>query len=184
MKDRTTLRPLQPPDVRRIIDICRATGVFRDDELEIALEVATEAGARPGAAGTGPSDPSVPYHALVAEVDGDVAGWICWGATPCTVGTWDLYWMAVDPARHGAGVGTRLIEAMERRLDGVARLIVIDTSGRADYGPTRAFYEARGYEKAATVRDFYANGDDQVIYSKRVGTPWPQSGASRTGSGS
>ncbi len=37
-----------------------------------------------------------------------------------------------------------------------------------DYAPTRAFYRARGYQTAAVVRDFYALGDDQVIFSKRL----------------
>ena len=101
-------------------------------------------------------------------MDGRVVGWICWGATPCTVATWDLYWMAVDPEMHGQGVGTALLEEMENRLSDKARLIVIDTSGRPDYAPTRAFYRARGYQTAAVVRDFYALGDDQVIFSKRL----------------
>ena len=100
------------------------------------------------------------YIALGAEVGGALAGWICWGATPCTVGTWDLYWMAVDPALHGAGVGTALLAEMELRLAGRARLIVVETAGRPDYAPTRAFYEARGYSVAARIPDFYEPGDD------------------------
>ena len=40
------------------------------------------------------------YEALGAELNGSLAGWICWGHTPCTVGTWDLYWMAVEPAQQ------------------------------------------------------------------------------------
>jgi ribosomal protein S18 acetylase RimI-like enzyme len=74
----------------------------------------------------------------------------------------------VDPAVHGAGVGTALIHAMERRLAGVARLVVVETAGRAEYGPTRAFYEARGYRAVSRIPDFYAPGDDQVVYVKTV----------------
>ena len=104
--------------------------------------------------------------ALGAEVDGRLAGWICWGPTPCTLGTWDLYWIAVDPTLHGHGLGTALVDEMERRLAGRARLVVVETAGRADYAPTRAFYEARGYRAVASIPDFYAPGDDQVIYVK------------------
>ena len=77
--------------------------------------------------------------------------------------------MAVDPALHGAGIGTALLDAMERRLAGAARLIVVETAGRADYAPTRAFYEARGYRAAARIPDFYEPGDDQVVYVKEPG---------------
>jgi ribosomal protein S18 acetylase RimI-like enzyme len=76
--------------------------------------------------------------------------------------------MAVDPARHGTGVGTALIDAMERRLQGVARLVVVETAGRPEYLPTRAFYQARGYRAAAVIPDFYAPGDDQVVYVKSL----------------
>ena len=78
--------------------------------------------------------------------------------------------MAVDPALHGAGIGTALLLEMERRLAGVARLIVAETSGRPDYQPTRAFYESRGYRVGGIIREFYAPGDDQVVYVKSLST--------------
>jgi ribosomal protein S18 acetylase RimI-like enzyme len=74
--------------------------------------------------------------------------------------------MAVDPSLQGTGVGTALIREMEQRLTGLARVIVVETAGRADYAGTRAFYEARGYRAVATIPDFYAPGDDQVAYVK------------------
>jgi ribosomal protein S18 acetylase RimI-like enzyme len=76
--------------------------------------------------------------------------------------------MAVDPARHGLGIGGALIGEMERQLSGVARLVIVETAGRPDYRATRAFYEARGYRKAAVIPDFYAPGDDQVVYVKSL----------------
>jgi ribosomal protein S18 acetylase RimI-like enzyme len=169
---RVNLRELTAADVARVVGLTRSTGVFREEEIAIAEEVVSEA--VKGILADGPSGADEtdgrerPYYALCAEVDGRVVGWICWGATPCTVATWDLYWMAVDPEIHGQGVGTALLEEMENRLCDKARLIVIDTSGRPDYAPTRAFYRARGYQTAAVVRDFYALGDDQVIFSKRL----------------
>ena len=68
-------------------------------------------------------------------------------------------------------MGTALVDAMELRLRGRARLIAVDTSGRADYAPTRGFYAARGYSAVATVPDFYAPGDDQVIFTKELTAP-------------
>jgi ribosomal protein S18 acetylase RimI-like enzyme len=76
--------------------------------------------------------------------------------------------MAVDPALHGAGIGSALLHAMESRLAGVARLIVVETAGRADYAPTRGFYQARGYRAVSRIPDFYAPGDDQVVYTKSL----------------
>ena len=152
------LRHLTAADRARIEEITRAVGRFRDDEIVVALEV-FDAAVRP-----------IPdsYQVLGAELDSRLVGWICWGPTPCTLGTYDLYWMAVDPEMQGAGIGTALLQEMERRLKGVARLIVIDTAGRPDYSATRAFYQARGYSPVATVPDFYAPGDDQVVFAKSV----------------
>jgi len=153
------LRDLTPADRDRIESITRSVKLFRADEVEVALEVFDEAVS---------GDPANTYSALGAELDSGVVGWICWGPTPCTLGTYDLYWMAVDPEAQGTGIGTTLLLEMERRLAGVARLIVVETAGRADYGATRAFYRARGYQPTATIPDFYAPGDDQVVFVKRV----------------
>ena len=153
------LRHISAADRGRIEDITRAVGVFRDDEIPVALEVFDEAVREGG---------SQSYTAIGSDVDGRLVGWICWGPTPCTLGTYDLYWMAVDPALQGAGIGTALVLEMERRLAGVARLIIIETTGRPDYAATRAFYQARGYRAAATIPDFYAPSDDQVVFVKTV----------------
>lgn len=150
-----TIRAVDVADVARLVQLTRASGLFRDDEIPVAAEVCAAAAA---------GDPS--YTALVADIDGLAAGWICWGPTPCTLGTYDLYWMAVDPAQQHTGIGTALIREMERRLAGLARMIVVETAGRADYAATRAFYESRGYDAVATIPRFYAPDDDQVVYVK------------------
>jgi ribosomal protein S18 acetylase RimI-like enzyme len=102
--------------------------------------------------------------------DDALVGYACYGPTPATDRTYDLYWIAVDRTAQRSGAGTRLLAEVERRLAaGGARLLVIETSARADYAATRGFYLARGYAEAARVRDFYAPGDDRVIYTKRLG---------------
>jgi GNAT superfamily N-acetyltransferase len=153
------LRHLSAADRGRIEEITRAVGLFRDDEIPVALEVFDEAVREGG---------TQPYTALGAEVDDRLVGWICWGPTPCTLGTYDLYWMAVEPALQGSGIGSALLGEMERRLAGLARLVIIETTGRPDYAATRGFYEARGYRAAAIIPDFYAPGDDQVVFVKAV----------------
>jgi ribosomal protein S18 acetylase RimI-like enzyme len=153
------LRHLTKADRDRIEEITRSVGLFREDEIPVALEVFDEA-TRGG--------PGKTYSVLGAESDNRLAGWICWGPTPCTVGTYDLYWMAVDPGLQGTGLGTALLSEMERRLEGVARLIIIETAGRREYAGTRAFYQARGYSAVSIIPDFYAPGDDQVVFVKRM----------------
>lgn len=138
-------------------------GVFHDDEVPVALEVFDGA-----VAGTRSSSPDPDYTALGADVEGRLVGWICWGPTPCTAGTYDLYWMAVDPAVQHAGVGTALVAEMERQLLGRARLVVVETAGRPAYDATRAFYEVRGYRPTARIPDFYSPGDDLVVYTKSL----------------
>ena len=134
----------------------RDTGLFREAEVATAVELLDEALA-------GDDD----YRFLGAFDGPELIGYACYGPTPDTIGTWDLYWIAVDRNRQGEGVGTQLVTEVERRLAAAgARLIVVETSSRADYAPTRGFYEARGYGKAATIPAYYAPRDDLVIYTK------------------
>jgi ribosomal protein S18 acetylase RimI-like enzyme len=154
------IRPLQPGDREAVREMTRATGLFRADEVDIAVEVFD---------GAQRALTDADYGTVGAEAGGQLVGWVAWGATPGTVGTWHCYWIVVDPARQGEGIGSALLEAMERRLDGRARLIVVETSGRHDYGPTRAFYARRGYEARSRIPDFYAPGDDQVVFVKYHG---------------
>ena len=123
--------------------------------------------------------PSSPYFFLGAFTPEDeLAGFACYGPTPGTDRTVDLYWIAVHPSAQGTGSGTILLSEVERRLEDTdARLFVVETSSRPEYDPTRAFYRARGYAEAARMRDFYAPSDDRVIFTKRFRTPRPGQGA-------
>ena len=103
---------------------------------------------------------------LVARADGQVVGYSCFGERALTEGTYDLFWIAVDPSARRMGAGIALMRATEsevRKRGG--RLLVVETSGLEKYASTRAFYEAAGYEKEAVLRDFYKAGDDLVIFT-------------------
>jgi ribosomal protein S18 acetylase RimI-like enzyme len=114
--------------------------------------------------------PSSDYQFLGAfDVDDTLVGYACYGPTPGTDGTFDLYWIAVHPAAQGAGEGTRLLAEVERQLrERGGRLLIAETSSRGAYEPTRRFYRARGYREVARVADYYAPADDRVIYAKRL----------------
>ncbi|HMG29241.1 MAG TPA: GNAT family N-acetyltransferase [Jiangellaceae bacterium] len=151
-----SLRPVGRAHRARLEQLTRATGLFREEEVATAVELLDEC--------LGGDDD---YRFVGAFDDDQLVGYACWGPTPGTVATSDLYWIVVDRARQGAGVGSQLLTEVERRLttDG-RRLVVVETSSRTDYAPTRGFYEARGYTRTATIPGYYAPGDDLVVFTK------------------
>lgn len=151
-----SLRPVGRAHRAPLERLVAATGLFRPAEVATAVELLDEALA-------GDDD-----YRFVGAFDGEqLAGYACWGPTPGTVGTWDLYWIVVEKERQGGGVGSQLLAHVEQALAAVgARLLVVETSSRGDYAPTRAFYERRGFTRAASLPGYYAPGDDLVIYLK------------------
>ena len=109
------------------------------------------------------------YHILVAEVDSTVAGYICYGPTPLTEGTWDIYWVAVAREKQGQGIGSALMKSAEKEIvKAKGRLSIIETSSTPAYEKTRHFHISQGYEIVARIPDFYAPGDDKLILQKRL----------------
>ena len=109
------------------------------------------------------------YQILVAEVDSTVTGYICYGSTPLTEGTWDLYWEAVAREKQGRGIGSALTESAEKEIvRAKGRLSIIETSSTPAYEKTRHFYLSQGYEVICRIPDFYAPGDDKLILQKRL----------------
>ena len=107
---------------------------------------------------------------LVAEDDNEIAGYICYGPTPLTEGTWDMYWEAVDRKKRGQGIGSALIKAAEREIKKArGRMALIETSSTPVYEKTRRFHFHQGYAVIARVPDFYSPGDDKLILRKRLG---------------
>jgi len=155
------LRAPVPGERRTLSALLRGTGRFRDSEVAVALEL-FDLGA-----GDPPADPS--YRWLGAYRDGELAGAACFGPIPASDGTFDLYWIAVDASRQGQGIGSRLLDEVERRVRAHGgRLLVIETSSRDDYEGTRTFYMRRGYAEGARLRAFYAPDDDRVILTRRL----------------
>lgn len=154
-------RELAPVDPAAVEALVRATGVFSAAEVAVARELVEERMARGVASG---------YEFLFVEDEQGLLGYACWGPIPCTEKSFDLYWIAVRPEQQGGGVGRRILRAAEEEIAraGGAR-IYVETSTRAAYDPTRAFYERCGYARAATFDDFYAEGDGKAVYLKVVG---------------
>lgn len=107
------------------------------------------------------------YNFIVYRDGERVAGYACFGATPLTQGTFDLYWLAVDPASHRHGVGRALVEGVEAEVQACGgRLLVVETSSTPAYAPARRFYETCGYRYSSVIHDYYALGDDLLVFTK------------------
>ena len=161
---------LQPNDRARVAELLVSTAVFSPDEIEVALQLfdATVEGER----SAGADDAHVPDYEFTGAFDGErLLGYACIGPTPATEGTFDLYWLAVDPAVQGKGIGRTLVQDVERQLrDRGARMLLVETSSRPDYSNTRAFYARCGYTEAARIKDFYAPADDRIMLTTRLTT--------------
>jgi ribosomal protein S18 acetylase RimI-like enzyme len=152
------LRGLREEDPEAIRDLLARTGLFTAAEIACAVELVHTGLTAPDRGG---------YEFLAAASLERLIGYTCYGETPLTEGTWDLYWIAVDPREQGRGVGTRLLVETEERVRARGgRILLVETSGLAKYEATRRFYRTRQYEEAARLRDHYRPGDDKVIFRK------------------
>ncbi len=102
-----------------------------------------------------------------AGAEDEVLGYYCIGPTPMTAGTWDLYWIAVDPGHHGMEIGKTLLSHAEAFAAGRGgTLMVAETSSKPSYDGTNRFYLRNGYAEVARIRHYYRPGDDLVVYGK------------------
>jgi len=157
---RPPIRAMTNKDKPAIRGILKAMSQFQPSEVAVAEEVIDSYLHDPHRSG---------YRIFVAEVDSQVMGYICYGATPLTEGTWDIYWLAVTPERQGQGVGRALLAFAEGKVrQAQGRLALVETSSKPDYDQARRFYQAQGYEVICRLSDFYAPGDDKLIFQKRL----------------
>jgi D-alanine--D-alanine ligase len=151
-------RGLLPADRVPLDDLIRATGFFNPEEIDIALELVDDRLAQGEASH---------YRFLVGEVEGQVAGYACWGPILGTQASADLYWIVVHPREQGKGTGAVLLQAAEGWMAAEGRTrVYVETSTRAQYIPTRRFYLACGYDLTSELADFYAPGDGKAIFLK------------------
>ena len=160
---RPPLRLREEPTARdgaAVRALTATTGFFSDEEVAVAVELVDARLAQGLASG---------YRFLFADGGDGLDGYVCYGPIALTRSSFDLYWIAVRPTLQRLGLGRRLMEAAEaqaRSLGGTA--MYVETSSRPQYEPTRSFYRRLGYRAAAELPDFYAPGDGQVIFAKRL----------------
>jgi ribosomal protein S18 acetylase RimI-like enzyme len=160
-----TIRGIRPGDRAALLRL--AAEVFSGEELPVAHELIGEAAA-------GCRD----YRVLLAE-GGDrgdreangpeIAGYVCYGPTPMTTASYDLYWIGCHPRARGRGLASALIRAMEddiRASGGAA--VRVETEDGPEYAAARRLYERLEYPRVAHLPDFYRPGAGLIIYYKRL----------------
>ena len=154
------IRELVEADREAIRELLAACAAFSEEEVRVAMDVLAD-----GLTGGLDGD----YPLFAAELDGCVRGYVCVGQTPLTRGTWHEYWICVHPGAQHRGIGRALqahAEAFVRSRGG--ERLVLETSGRTDYARTRRFYRKAGYRRVGRIRDFYAPGDNCVVFCKQL----------------
>ena len=160
-------RPLVAADRDALAHLLRDGAPFGAEERAVALELIDAAVAD---LSRKPLDAlRSGYEIIIAEQADAIVGYLCYGATPMTEGTFDLYWIVTDRAHRGLGIARGLVNDMERALRRrEGRLVRVETSKLEAYGAARAFYAAIGYPVASVLPDFYRPGDDLITYLKAL----------------
>lgn len=151
----------QKSDGPSILRITTMAGVFNPNEISCVEELWNDYRKYKEKSG---------YNFLVyRDDDGSVLGFTCYGPHALTLGTYDLYWIAVDPEERGRGIGRALLSHVEQEIQSRGgRMILIETSDTQSYTNARHFYERNGYRLEALIHDFYAPGDSLVFFSKSL----------------
>lgn len=154
------IRPTVPADIPRLLALSTATGVFKPHEIQALNEVLDDFFATNHALG---------HVAVTYEHQGQIAGYAYYAPAAMTDRTWYLYWIAVDPGVQARGIGAELLKQAETDIRGrKGRILFIETSSLPHYDRTRRFYLKQGYEVTGTLRDYYQDGDDMVVFRKKL----------------
>lgn len=147
-------------DLVQIEEILKASGFFKESEVEIALSLFED---------KINNKENSTYQFVILENKDKILGYSCFGFIDGTETSFDLYWIAVNQNLKRKGFGTIILKETERiirREEGVH--IYIETSSTLLYKPTRHFYEKNSYTIEARIKDFYDINDDKIIYSKKL----------------
>ena len=154
------IRPTVPADTPVLLQLAEGTGVFKPHEIEALKEVLDDFHAYNHEHG---------HRCVTREERGKVVGFAYYAPAAMTDRSWYLYWIAVSKTTQAKGIGSTLLRHAEddiRKRKG--RVLFIETSSLPHYEPTRRFYLKHGYEVTGQLRDYYADGDDMVVFRKRL----------------
>lgn len=158
------IRTILPADRAPLADLLGRIENFTDEEISVALELIDGAIADPVQSGY-----SAKVILLPEGADERIVGYICWGPTPMTARTFDIYWIAVDGTVRGKGLGRALMLDLEAELRAAGGAnLRLETSSKESYGKTLQFYLDLGFSVSANLADFYAPGDALIILYRQI----------------
>lgn len=161
------IRPTVPDDAAEIVDVAIATRVFKPLEISTLREVLDDYFDENAAIG---------HRCHTLTLDGVIVGFAYHAPIAMTEDSWYLYWIAVQPRLQTRGIGSLLLQMVEEDIvRHRGRVLFIETSSLPHYEKTRRFYLKHGYDREAVLRDFYAAGDDMIVFRKQLaGSSKPQ----------
>jgi ribosomal protein S18 acetylase RimI-like enzyme len=155
------IRSLVEKDRATLLSMLIRTQSFTPEEIEVAMELID-------IVLKDPIQKDYKIHCVVDDQD-QAIGYVCYGATPMTQGTFDLYWIAVDPDFQKQGAGSTLLDSLGEMLKTEGgRMILADTSTIPHYEKTRSFYLKNGFQEVARVPDYYYPGNDRITFCKKL----------------
>ncbi len=154
------IRPTVPGDSQALLALAQRTGVFKAHEIQALDEVLTDYHA---------TNKRLDHVSVTFEEHGEILGFAYYAPASMTDRTWYLYWIAVTKQTQARGIGGKLMGHVEQDIRNKrGRMLLIETSSLPYYDLTRKFYVKHDYHQAAVIADFYAAGDDMVIFCKRL----------------
>ncbi len=157
MKIRSFIRK----DRAKLHSMLVSSNVFTSEEIDVAMEL-IDIVLKDG------NQKDYKIDCMADDRDQPV-GYICYGPIPMTQGTFDLYWIAVNPDFQRQEVGSKLLDFLEEGVkEKGGRMILADTSTVPQYEKTKSFYLRNGFQEVARVPDYYHPGNDRITFCKRL----------------
>ena len=149
---------LKPDDEKIIEEILNKSPIFRDEEINVAMELVNIAAT---------NEKQTDYNLFVYEENGMILGYHCIGKRPLTDGVYDLYWIVTNPDYSKKGIGKKLLEHAESFVNEMnGRWLLAETSSKDSYSATRNFYLRNNYSIISEINDFYSKGDSMIVFGK------------------
>lgn len=151
-------------DIAAILSIAEAIG-FQLSELEVVNKLLNSYFASGSGCDSLQNSSAERFWLTISKENDEIIGVAYCEAERMTDQTWNLQLIAIHPDHQGQGHGGELLRYVEETLKAWGgRMLLVETL--ASFDLAQAFYRKNGYEEEARIRDFYAAGDDKVVFRK------------------